>query len=557
MAGDSFEGDALFMICEPADRSNLIHADVAVVGAGPAGMALALSLARSGLEVAVLESGLDGRDLRTQALSAASSQEPESHVSMDTATERRLGGTSWIWGGRCVDFDPADFEEKPAWEVPGWPISHAEATSEAAAAATFLGVGDSRFDEAAAWTEPGGAVTTRVERWCAEPRLARLHRRDILSSPKAKFHLGLTCTSVALDADGGRVAALRAKDQTGAEVEVRARHYVVAAGGIGTARLLLASNDVAAAGVGGGSGWLGRGYMGHLKGAIADLALTGLSEAQVGYRRDDGCYVRPRITLGARTLREEGLANIAFQPDNPPFADWRHRSGPLSAVALVLSTPGLGEALLDGPIRALLLGGEMRPQDVGRHLRNVALDLPGVAGFIADFVPRRFGRPRLPGAFLSNPGRRYLLKYAAEHTPVRESCVVLAEDRDATGLRRVSIRQRIPEQDVESVLRAHQILDAELRRGDLGRLEFHGEPAALLDTIRGKAGDGYHQIGLARMSATPAHGVVDTDCRVHGIANLHLAGTAVLPTSGQANPTYLAVCLALRLARRLAAEPAI
>jgi choline dehydrogenase-like flavoprotein len=545
------------MICTAANRPTLIQADIAVVGAGPSGLALALSLARSGLEVLVVESGLDGRDPRAQALSSASSQAPQSHAPMDLATERRLGGASWIWGGRCVDFDPADFEAKPTWEVPGWPISHAEATSEAAAAAAFMGVGEPRFDEAATWTTLGGPVTTRVERWCAEPRLARYHRPDILSNPKAKFHLGLTCTAVALEPDGGRVACLRVKDQAGTEHEVRARHYVLAAGGIGVARLLLASNDVAAQGVGGHSGWLGRGYMGHLKGDIADLALTGLSEAQVGYRRDEGCYVRPRITLAAATLREEGLANIAFQPDNPPFADWRHRSGPLSAVALALSTPGLGKALLDGPIRPLLLGVELRRQDIGPHLRNVALDLPAVAGFVAGFVPRRYGRPRLPGAFLSNPGRRYLLKYSAEHTPIRDSRVVLTDDRDAMGVRRVSIHQEIPQQDVESVLRAHQILDADLRRGGLGRLEFHGEPAQMLDSIRRTAADGYHQIGLARMSATPAHGVVDTDCRVHGIANLHLAGTAVLPTSGQANPTYLAVCLALRLARHLAGRRAI
>jgi choline dehydrogenase-like flavoprotein len=540
------------MICALGNRSDLIQADIAVVGAGPAGMALALSLARSGLEVAVMESGLEARDPRVQALSAGANELLQGHASMDLATERRLGGTSWIWGGRCVDFDPADFEEKPAWEVPGWPISHAEATSEAAAAAAFLGVGEPRFDETAPWTEPGGAVTTRLERWCAEPRLARQHRREIRSSPRARFHLGLTCTAVALDPDGRRVAALRGKDLAGGEVEVRARHYVVAAGGIATARLLLASDDVAADGVGGGSGWLGRGYMGHLKGSIAHLTLTGLPEAQVGYRPDDGCYVRPRITLSASTLRGAGLGNIAFQTDNPAFADWRHRSGPLSAVALALSTPGLGEALLDGPIRHMLLGGEIRPRDVARHLGNVARDLPRVAGFIASFAPRSYGRPRLPGAILANQGRRYLLKYAAEHRPVRESRVVLTGERDATGLRRVSIHPRIPEADVASVLRAHQVLDADLRRRGLGRLEFHAEPQALLDAIGRTAADGYHQIGLARMSAAPAHGVVDEHCRVHGIANLHLAGTAVLPTSSQANPTYLAVCLALRLARRLA-----
>ena len=158
---------------------------------------------------------------------------------------------------------------------------------------------------------------------------------------------------------------------------------------------------------------------------------------------------------------------------------------------------------------------------------------------------------------MANRARRYLLKYSGEHTPLWDSRVTLAEARDAMDTRRINVLAQVAPQDVESVLRAHQILDAELRRRGLGRLEFHGEPAEMLETISRHAVDGYHQVGLTRMSADPADGVVDPDCRVHGIENLHLAGTGVLPTSGQANPTYLAVCLALRLARRLADERGI
>jgi hypothetical protein len=278
--------------------------------------------------------------------------------------------------------------------------------------------------------------------------------------------------------------------------------------------------------------------MGHLKGAIAEVVLTGLAETLVDYRRDGDGYVRPRLMLRPEVLRAEGLGNIAFLPDNPILADWRHRSGVLSAAALALSTPGLGPVLMSsGPIRALLLGREVAPADIAAHLANIVRDIPGVAGFVADFLPRRFGRPRVPGAFVSNRARRYLLKYSGEHTPLRESRVVLSE-----------------ESDVLSVLRCHEILDAELRRADLGRLEYLGDREAMLETIRRSAADGYHQIGLTRMSRSPADGVVDPDCRVHGIANLHLAGPSVLPTSGQANPTWLAVCLAMRLGRRLAAE---
>ncbi len=542
------------MICTSANRSNLIEADIAVVGAGPSGLALALSLAREGVEVAVIESGLERRDAHAQALSAAASNETPNHPPVEQATERRLGGTSWIWGGRCVDFDPVDFEMETVGGVAGWPISHAEASSETAAAAEFMGVGRPLFDDAPSWAEPGGVLMARLERWCAEPRLARRHRDEIQSSRKAKFYIGLTCTGVTLEPDGGRVAGLRVKAVSGADVAVRARHYVVAAGGIGAARLLLASDDVEPGGVGGRSGWLGRGYMGHLKGAIADIVLTGLDDAQVDYRRDGDWYVRPRIMLDAEVLRAEGLRNISFLPDNPAFADPGHRSGALSAVALALSAPVLGPLLVDGPIRAILLGRELGRGDVGRHLRNVVTDLPGVAAFLAGFVPRRYGRRRAPGAFVANRARRYLLKYSGEHSPLWDSRVTLSGVRDAAGARRIDIRAEVAPHDVESVLRAHQILDAELRQRGLGRLEFHGEPAEMLETIRKYAVDGYHQVGLTRMSADPADGVVDRDCRVHGIENLHLAGTGVLPTSGQANPTYLAVCLALRLARKLAAE---
>ena len=104
------------------------------------------------------------------------------------------------------------------------------------------------------------------------------------------------------------------------------------------------------------------------------------------------------------------------------------------------------------------------------------------------------------------------------------------------------------------MLRAHQILDRELRRGGLGRLEFLDDPSRLHDQITADGADGYHQIGTARMSAHPRDGVVDTNCRIHGTSNLHVVGSAVFPTSGQANPTWLIVCLSLRLARRLIAE---
>jgi choline dehydrogenase-like flavoprotein len=54
------------------------------------------------------------------------------------------------------------------------------------------------------------------------------------------------------------------------------------------------------------------------------------------------------------------------------------------------------------------------------------------------------------------------------------------------------------------------------------------------------------------MSDDPRQGVVDRNCRVHGISNLYLGGSSVFATTGHANPTYTIVQLALRLADHLA-----
>ena len=57
------------------------------------------------------------------------------------------------------------------------------------------------------------------------------------------------------------------------------------------------------------------------------------------------------------------------------------------------------------------------------------------------------------------------------------------------------------------------------------------------------------------MSADPRLGVVDASTRVHGVANLFIAGSSVFPTAGSANPTLTIVALALRLADHLKRLP--
>jgi choline dehydrogenase-like flavoprotein len=63
--------------------------------------------------------------------------------------------------------------------------------------------------------------------------------------------------------------------------------------------------------------------------------------------------------------------------------------------------------------------------------------------------------------------------------------------------------------------------------------------------------DASHHIGTTRMSKNSQAGVVDENCKVHGVQNLFIAGSSVFPTCGYANPTWTIVALGLRLADRL------
>ena len=264
-------------------------------------------------------------------------------------------------------------------------------------------------------------------------------------------------------------------------------------------------------------------------------------------------YVRRRLVPAEATQAAERLANVAFWPVVPPIANAAHRSGPLSAVFLALSLAPLGRRLIAEPVRLKHVGPP--PYRRAAHLGNVVRDLPRTLGFAPAFLWRnRVAKMRLPGFFLRNRARRYGLEYHAEQLPDPESRLTLGEARDRLGQRRLRIDLRFGPDDAASVVRAHAALEAWLARNRLARLEFYqADPEARMAVVLGNARDGAHQVGTIRMAREPGEGVVDGRCRVFGTPGLYVVSTAMLPTSGQANPTLTAVQLGLRLADDLAA----
>ena len=518
-------------------------------------MALALEFDRLGRDVLVLESG--GMEVNKVAADASRAciVNERSHAPMELAVCRALGGTSWTWGGRCVPYDDIDFRQRAFVHGSHWPVSHGEIQPWYTRAVPYLHCGGDRFSIPYSRSLIRGLTVDCLERWTTNARLIKLQRERLLNSSRINIALDTTLTGVSLSTDGGRVETLRVSTASG-PATIRTRQTIIAVGGVESTRLLLHFQQSWPLHFGGEDGPLGRYYMGHVSGKVATIRFARPENAvDLDFKLDaNGSYYRRRFMLRADTQIENQVMNTAFWPDNPPFYDPGHHSGVLSAVFLALAFPPTGRLLLSEAIRLAHTGP--RPYKLALHLRNITLGAPRAARDIYQIIRDRFLRsPGKPGFLIANNRGEYALHYHAEQAPQHESRIQLSNEKDAYGIPRALIDLRFSDQDVDSVIRSHRLLDRALRANGIGDLRFWYPEDKLRDRVWEQASDGYHQVGSVRMGVNPADSVVDPNLKVHGLRNLYVASSAVFPTSGQANSTLLAVALAMRLADRLASAP--
>jgi len=542
-------------------------ADIAVVGSGPMGITTALELARSGHRVTLIESGHDKYDDATQRLSDnARRQEDHYHVKKELSVRRQVGGTSALWGGRCVPFDRIDFEQRPAVPEALWPVSYDEIAQFLPRACEWCACGRSVWDvneihelatrDLVPSLKDSDVRTTELERWALPTRFGKVYGPALDTHPNIDLITGLTCTEIITAADGSNVDHLVLRTLSGGQATIRAEQFVLAPGGLEATRLLLASRRHHPDGIGGESGHLGRWYMAHVEARVAEAHFTTPpGETIYEHERDiDGVYVRRRFTFTPELQRRDGLLNGATWIVNPEMGDARHRSGILSGVYLTLISP-IGKFLLAEAIRQA--GTKTKsPGSFRAHARNIASDFFASAAFAVSFTYRRFLRRgrKAPGFFVRSGSNVYPLHYHGEHLPHWESRVELTEEVDGLGLPRLRTHMHFSEKDVKSVGEAMNHIDEHLRERGVGYIRYLYEniDEGVNEYLAGNAG--YHQTGTTRMSEYPEDGVVDPNLRVHGIDNLFVGSTSVFPTSSQANPTLTGVAFAVRLAGHIAGE---
>jgi len=531
------------------DEGAEIGCDVAIVGAGAAGITLARELAAGGVEVVLAESGLLEVDGPTQELNEGEVRglpyEP-----LESARARVLGGTTALWTGWCKPLDPVDLAARPALGLPGWPVPAGELAPYYARAMPHLEVGPNRFDgqpwrdlgEASDAFDPARLALTFWER-SPPTRFGERYRDELGASPRIRVLLGANLTGVRLDPGGASVRQLDLASLGGRRVLLKAERYVLACGGIENARLLLASDDVLPEGAGNRHDLVGRHFMEHPQFEVAQVFPADTFGFLDRYyrRRQDGRFHRVGWQLPPAAQEALGAANHAAE---------------------ILIEPGReGAADRASTLLGEVAGGRI-PDELDRRLLEVLADLGGAA--------RGAWRKYAGGKEVNRPPRALALHVTVDLVPDPDSRVTLTGERDALGLRRAALDWRLGAANGRGVGALARAVAAELGRLGLARVRLH--PALDDETGAWAAGGranlvghgenpdlppmhiSWHHMGTTRMAADPASGVVDADCRVHGVANLHVAGSSVFPSTGNANPTLTIVALAVRLADHLKAR---
>jgi choline dehydrogenase-like flavoprotein len=157
---------------------------------------------------------------------------------------------------------------------------------------------------------------------------------------------------------------------------------------------------------------------------------------------------------------------------------------------------------------------------------------------MARFMAREMGCPCF----------HYEITVRAEMRPAAENRVVPTAERDAFGLPRLAVRCVLDAADLRNVETVLRLLGQTLIQRGRGRVRINNDRL-----YRDPGGQG-HTLGTTRMGESGRTSVVDPSCRVHGYANLYVAGSSVFPSGGFANPTITIVALALRLADHLVAR---
>lgn len=544
----------MFINARHVEEGTTIEADLCIIGGGPAGITIARALAGGPLNVCLLESGGPEEEDATQAL-AEGEVTGRPYYPLDETRFRVFGGSSGRWAGWCRPLDPHDLEQRDWIPHSGWPIGWPELAPHLRTAAQLCQLDQPDFDPGH-WFDSipelygshftGDGIRTVIWQGSPPTQFGTAYREELKRARNVSVYLYANAVELESQGAGAHVSGVRVASLNGGRFQVRARAYVLAAGAIETARLLLASNAENPAGLGNDHDLVGRYFMEHPHVVTGRLRLTpetsgnrpllpavdralGGAYARMALQRPSG-NIKVAYSLEPEVQRREHLLNFSTHLTTGSY-ERREDSEAYHSLKLVVGN-------FRSPRRvAEQIRNRALPAGLGRHVKNLVTNLDEVASTLAQEVVQR-------------PTHLELFTQS-EQSPNPDSRVMLSPERDELGMPRVRLDWQLSDLDKRSIRRSQELVGARLQAAGLGVLEAEEWLLAEDDRWGATLHGGHHHLGTARMSEHPDKGVVDPTGRVHGTDNLFVSDSSVFPTGGYANPLLTIVALAVRTADHL------
>jgi choline dehydrogenase-like flavoprotein len=533
----------MFIDTRQVSQDKSLIATVCIIGGGVAGISIARELEKQGIDTCLLESGGLQADHETRDLYRGKAT-GLNYQFADGCRARFLGGSSNCWGGWSRPLDAWDFEQRDWVPYSGWPfgLSHLEPYYRRTHQVLKLGPNNfdpSYWEKAIARSDvrriplKSGKVRDTISQFSPPVRFGKAYRPELRNARYVRVFLYANVTQIIPDPLAGRIKEVTVQTLTGKQMRVAARIFILATGGIENARLLLASNRIVPAGLGNQHDLVGRFFMEHPRLLSGDIHFSRewsrnkLYDIKYHYMNSavaaQGVHIAAQLALTPETLEKERLLNarICFCSEFPG-------EGSQGAQALFRCK----QALLSKDQPGWRLRDDVMTM-VKEPLNTFAY------GFTRLFHPR---------AMIKKVSFQVII----EPAPSPDSRVSLSStQKDALGMPRVEVDWRLDTQVRRTADRSLALIASELRQTGIAHvnldpsMELHDWPATM------EPEGTWHHMGTTRMHSDEKQGVVDADCKVHGLANLYIAGSSVFPTAGANFPTITITALALRLAEHV------
>lgn len=515
-----------------------ITADVCIIGAGAAGITMAMELAGTSLSTVLLESGGLQIESDTQQLAIG---EVAGLPTFPLAVSRLrcFGGATGHWGGRCRPLDASDFIERPWVPHSGWPITLADLLPHYARAQELCQLGDFEYDTAQ-WDLrdspplqlPGGSVGTRLLQISPPTNFGVRYRANIQKAGNIRLVLHSNVVQIVPEPNGRSIKNVEVATLQGKRFTVRARNYVLATGGIENARLLLASDRVIRGGIGNQHDLVGRYFADHMNLDTAGVFPLETKTSYALYVQESRGRMRHKLDGKGRPGALLGMLDLSERV--------QRQSLTLNFMAELSRSDWSGYFLHSDRFDFEMDSGQGAVRSTWAEAKEVLSTLWRNLG---DAVSRPF-QSRSDGGNIF-----YRVITEQEQAPNPESRVTLASSKDRLGVRQACLTWRLTELDRHTIKVAVKEIASAMGAAGMARVKALWDLDAKDWPVHMQSS--WHHCGTTRMHADPKRGVVDADCLVHGLSNLFVAGSSVFPINGSANPTLTVVALSLRLAQHL------